>query len=115
MSSEKRMRQPSARAAAMIARSQYAKPLVIPIRHVKPSFPERACIGVRLANPTPRRQYWLFLLLFAAIHQPAVARLAQKPWVWVMSSLPETAAMLAVTGCYSLFFCRGASIAGTSD
>jgi hypothetical protein len=27
---------------------------VIPIRHVRPSFPERACVGVRLANPTPR-------------------------------------------------------------
>jgi hypothetical protein len=53
-------------------------------------------VGVRLASPTPRGQYWLFLLLFAAIHQPAVACSAQKPWIWVMSSVPETAAMLAV-------------------
>jgi hypothetical protein len=76
------------------------------MRHVKASFPEGACVGARLANPIPRGQYWLFLLLFTAIHQPAVARSAQKPWIWVMSSLPETAAMLAVTGCYSPFFCR---------
>ena len=109
------MRQPSAQAAAIIALSQYEKPLVILIRHVKASFPERACVGVRLANPTPRRQCWLFLLLFAAIHQPAAACTAQKPWIWVMPSLPETAAMLAVTGCYSLFFCRFASVAGPSD
>jgi hypothetical protein len=61
------------------------------------------------------KQCWLFLLLFAAVHQPAAARSAQKPWIRVMSSLPETAAMLAVTGCYSLFFCRFTSIAGPSD
>jgi hypothetical protein len=96
------MRQPSARAAAMIALSQYEKPLVILIRHVKASFPERACVGVRLANPTPRGQYWLFLLLFVAIDQPAVAGSAQKSWIWVMSSLPETAAMLAVIRCSSV-------------
>jgi hypothetical protein len=61
------------------------------------------------------RQYWLFLLLLAAIHQPAVACSAQKPWIWLMPSLPETAAMLAVTGCYSPFFCKFACLAGRSD
>ena len=84
----------------MITLSQYEKPLVILIRHVKASFPERDCAGVRLANPAARGQYWLLLLLLAAIHQPAAACSAQKLWIWMMSSLPENS---GDAGCYWLF------------
>jgi hypothetical protein len=54
---------------------------------------------VRLAKPDPARHYWLLLLLFAAIRQPAVAYLAQKRWILGDAVPPATAAMLAVTGC----------------
>ena len=101
------MRQPSAQAAAIIALSQYEKPLVILIRHVKASFPERACVGARLAKPDPAGTILAVLAVIFG-YTSASCRLFGAETLDLADAEPPSNSGDA--GCYSLFFCGFASV-----